>query len=172
MKTAWKSLLMGLALTLAVGCAALQNEEPGAKLAIQAATLKVIDGDADRAQRVHGIADEVIGLVDGDAEATLDVIEQRVRDEIRWDRLDQAEQLVASNLADAVRVEIEARIEGGALDPGDRVAVQNVMTWIRDAGAMAGGGGTSADATEIADRSLRTAVGRKADPPHGPAVRT
>lgn len=169
MKTLFTSLLVSGLLFALAGCASLQNEEPAAKMAIQAATLKVIDGDTERAQRVHSIADEVIGLVGGDSEATLDVVEERVRDEIRWDRLDQAEQLVASNLVDAVRAEIEARIEGGALDPGDRVAVQNVMEWIRDAAAMAGGG-SGVDATQTADRSPSVSVGRKDGSPHGPPV--
>jgi len=142
-----RKALVALAIVALIvsGCAALKGDTtPAAKLAIQSATLKVIDSDTERAQRVHKIAGQVLEIVDGNAEATLDAVEKRVRDEIRWDQLDQAEQLVASNLVDAVRVEIEARIDGGTLAPDDRVVVQKVMTWIREASAMAVGGSRAA----------------------------
>jgi len=126
------------ALVAVAGCASLKDSSPAAKTAIQVATTKVIGEDGERAQRVHTIAGGVLEAVDGESRATMDQLESRVRAEIRWGRLDQAEKLVASNLVDAVRAEIETRIQGGSLDPGDRVAVRNVMTWIREAAAMAG----------------------------------
>jgi hypothetical protein len=172
MRNPYMMWLITLALSVVLtGCAAINNGSPAAKTAIQAATLKVIGGDPDRAQRVHELAGEVPALMDGAAgdATTMDAVEKRVREEIQWQYLDQAEQLVASNLVDAVRAEIEARIEGGSLDPDDRVAVRTVMQWIRKAAAMAGGGNVAA--TEAAAGAPAVRHGRAFGAPPGHALR-
>lgn len=141
------------ALVALPGCAILQGdgsagEEFAVRSAVQLATSKVIDGDAERAARVVKIAGQARELVAGDATAALDEIEQAVRDEIRWERLSPTEQQVASDLVELVRAELEARIGDGALDPEDRVAVRTVLDWIIEAAERSAGESTSELARE------------------------
>ena len=135
-----KSFIAAILTVFLVGCATVTGEgakQVAAKTTIQFATLKVIDQDQARANRVVTIVSDVKQFVDGNA--ALNDIEAQVRDEIDWSRLDEAETLVVSNLIDAVRVEIEARVDEGVLDGNDRVAVKNVLDWIHEAAVMAGG---------------------------------
>lgn len=165
MKRAMIALAVGLAMAISTGCATFTDlfggeGSTGAKTAVQFATLKVIDEDTERAQRVVEIVDHVRELVDGNTTATLDQVEQTVRDEIEWSELDAAEQLVVSNLIDAVRAELDARISDGTLDADERVAVGNVLDWVSEAAAMAGGvSGAKPETVTRADAAL---AGREA----------
>lgn len=144
MKMSRAVLAVGILASMAFlpGCSILQGEgsegeEFAVRSAIQIATVEVIDGDAERADQVVAIASQARELVAGDATAALDAVEQRVRDEIQWDALSPTEQQVASDLVELVRAELEARIDGGTLDPGDRVAVRTVLDWIIEAAGRA-----------------------------------
>lgn len=159
------------------GCAVLQGEgtageEFAARSSIQLATVKVIDGDQERAERVVAIASQARELVAGDATAALDEVEQRVRDEIRWDNLSPLEQQVASDLVELVRAELQARIGEGALDPEDRVAVRTVLDWIIEAASRAAGEGDSAMAREAVPDSDGLQGWREARPEAPPAQRS
>lgn len=145
--------LIGLAVALAPGCAILEGEgsageEFAVRSAIQLATVKVIDGDPERAERVQKIAGEARALVSDDHEAALERIEAEVRDEIQWNRLSPTEEQVASDLIELVRAELEARIGEGVLQPDDRVAVRTVLDWIIEAAGRAAAEGDDAVASE------------------------
>ena len=135
------AILMTLALT---GCASFDATSAGARTAIEAATLKYIDGDPERAQRVYEITSDLVGVADsGDEQPirqTLDAIEERARDRIEWSRLDDAEALVIHRLIDAARAEIEARIDNGSVDESERAAIRTVLRWVRDIARLSGGG--------------------------------
>lgn len=159
------------ALAFLPGCAILQGdgsegEEFAVRSSIQLATVKVIDGDQERAERVVEIASQARELVAGDSTAALDEVEQRVRDEIQWDTLSPAEQQVASDLVELVRAELEARIGEGALDPEDRVAVRTVLDWIIEAAGRAAGEDSSALAHQTVDRENAVLGGRETGPAH------
>lgn len=135
-------MLTMLVLSLLSGCAVLsgdgtKGQEFAVRSSIQLATVRVIDGDTDRADRVVTVATQARELVSGDTTAALDDVEDAVRDEIRWDRLTPVESQVASDLIELVRAEIEARIGDGVLKGDDRVAVRNVLDWIIDAAERA-----------------------------------
>ncbi|HKJ74730.1 MAG TPA: hypothetical protein VKA19_11490 [Alphaproteobacteria bacterium] len=150
------------------GCAQLREWFGGdnsdtAKTVIQVAVLKYIGDDTDRADRVYQITTGAIDQVNAGTESTLDAVEAYVRAEIRWDRLDSAETLIADRLIVAVRTEIESKIEDGVLAPDDRVLVADVLGWIRDAAVMAGAGGATADANQHETMAGReAALGRRA----------
>lgn len=136
-----KKYIVGVfALVIALtGCAALQQGHPAAKTAVQVATIKVIDEDPERAQRVREIAGKVRTLISGDGTTRLDAVESYVRGAIDWTGLDTAEKLVVNNLIDTVQLELENRINAQEISADDRVAIDNVLTWIEQAAAMAAG---------------------------------
>jgi len=144
-KKLWTGILIAAAFTLTTGCAAIQEGDPAAKTAVQYATLKYIDGDPDRAARVTELASKTQSYVSDDATSGLDEVEKRIRKEIDWNKLESADALVVSNLIDVVRAEIEARIEDKQLDPKDRVAVKNVLSWVEQSAGMAAGGNRDVD---------------------------
>ncbi len=134
-----KLLVLFAALTL-TGCGlvdVIEENESSARLVTTYATLKVIDGDNEKADRVVEIAQEVSRLAGDDPEVTVDLLVARIRSLIRWDRLDEADTL----LVDALLLELSARLKdklGDELIPKDaRVTVQTVAEWVISAAALA-----------------------------------
>lgn len=147
-KHALTALLVAAVLGVSTGCATLSGEggdNAAAKTAVQVATIKVIDEQPSRAQRVVAIADRLDDLISDDATTSLDDVERRVRASIDWSGLDTAEKLVVNRLIDAVRLEIDTRLEADqlsadVLDERDELAVQQIIDWIRQAAQMSGAG--------------------------------
>lgn len=130
-----------VAVALVTGCASLNNGGATAKTAVQIATFKVIDKDPERAQDVYDTAGKAVSLIEGEKLTTLDAVESSIRSEIDLSGYTPSEKLVINRLIDAVRVEIEARINTdgvGSLDPEQVVAVKRVLNWVRQAAVMAG----------------------------------
>lgn len=146
------ALIASAVLALTAGCAALKQGGTGAQTAVEVATIKVIDGDAERANRVVEIVGKVRGLIEGDEVSTLETVEDNVRSAIDWSGLDTAEKLVVNRLIDAVRAEIDNRINAddiASLDPDEVVAVQRILDWIEQAAVMAGAGSNEHDSQAL-----------------------
>mgnify|MGYP006428165319 CR=1 FL=1 len=123
------------------GCGFLQSIDfngrgLAARSAIEVATLKFIDGDQDRAQRINEITSEILAVADrGKEEAineALNRIENKLRNEIVWSNLDDAEALLINRVIDVARNEIEERAREGTVDKSVKVAAKTVLEWIRD----------------------------------------
>lgn len=123
-----------LVLVFLVGCSVLDQHQAGAKLAIQFATLKYIDGSDDKRERVLEVVTNARELAA--TATTLDALHQAVRESINWDRLDDADKLLASNLLDLIRDELKARFDSELLDPDQIVAVNRALDWIQEAAAL------------------------------------
>lgn len=123
-----------LVLCFLVGCAALDQHQATAKLAIQYATLKYVDDDAHKRERVQAVVANARELAA--SASTLDAIDQAVRESIDWSKLDDADKLLASALLDVVRDELKARFGDGVLDPEQIVGVNKVLDWIDEAAQL------------------------------------
>lgn len=134
-------LVLSLFLT---GCIGLGLQQSGARTAIEVATLKFIDGDNQRAQRVYEISSELIAITSEDKaqpiKKTLDRIESKARSRIEWSKLDEAEALLVHRLIDVARAEVQERAEKGFSGGSARVAIRTVLKWIRDIAELSGGG--------------------------------
>ncbi len=125
-----------LVLVFMVGCSVLDNHQASAKLAVQYATLKYIDGDAHKRERVIvqvARAEELANVA-----ASLDALADAVRQEIPFDEMDAADAVLVNGLVDALEEELKARFpeddgSGGVLDPEQIVAVKSVLGWIYEA---------------------------------------
>jgi hypothetical protein len=141
------ALICALTLAFTTACTSLQpvdgqsqeanTQSLAAKSAIQYATIKAIEGKSERAKRVVSITADLDSLVDGNTQASVDKVEQLVRDEVRWDKLDTADTLLVNNLINGVKVQLQKRIDEGVLDKDERVAVRTVLTWVREAAKIA-----------------------------------
>lgn len=107
------------------GCSTLENfyqdNENIYGATIRVATAKVIDNDKDRAQRVAKVANIAQDLVND--ETPLNLVEARIRSEIRWDDYTVDEQIIIDELLRVIRTEIEERVSLGVLDAEQRVLV-------------------------------------------------
>ena len=134
-----KSLIVSFVAVLALsGCATLGTGAAGEKLVIQAATMKVIEADEDRAAK----AAKIRAAVD-QARVWLDVggitlADLRSAMLARIGGLEPSDRLLAAALIDAVAVELEARIGDGILDADKRVRVNAVLSWIAEAASFYG----------------------------------
>lgn len=143
MNVNFEKILTAIVIAVALflpGCASVQESGSGAKTAVQVAALKVIDEDADRAERVTELTRKVRSTLTGDETTSLDKVEANVRDAVDWSSLDSAESLVVNRLIDAVRLEIEKRIDSdvATLDPDEVVAVKRILDWVEEAALMSG----------------------------------
>lgn len=145
LKNALIAFTTAATVALAAGCATLEGDsEPAAKLAIQAGAAQYIDGNTERAEDVYRVSGVVLDLLDSEAEATMDLVEKRVRGEIDPNELQPAEYAVVVALIDTVRVEVNNRIDGGQLDPKERATVRKIVEWIRQTSVYAGAGDDTA----------------------------
>lgn len=131
------ALVSGLFMTM--GCASLSTsdgQKAAARIGVQYATLKVINGKADRADKVIEIVDSVISFANGET-VPIDVLEEQVRTLIPWDKLDDADKQLVELLILQVRSELDARVGDGLVDPEKVAAAVEVLTWVRDAAAIA-----------------------------------
>lgn len=121
--------------SLFLGCAIVEERPSGARLAVTYATLKIIDGDADRADRVRAIAEQVKTYANDDPQLTVDLLIRQARALIEWDRLDAAD----TALVDTLLIELAARLKeelGEDLIPVElRVTVVTVADWVIAAAA-------------------------------------
>src|SRR5690606_8517234 len=134
-----KSLIVSVVAVLALsGCATLGTGSAGEKLFIQAATMKVIEADEDRAAKaakIRAAVDQARVWLDMDGITLADLRSAMLA---RIGGLEPSDRLLAAALIDAVAVELEARIGDGILDADKRVRVNAVLSWISEAASFYG----------------------------------
>lgn len=118
------------ALLLAAGCAILNSNESGARLAVQYATAKVVDGDAAKGEKVREVVAVARERVTGSPDVTIAELDIAVRKQIPWDELDTADALLADNLIAEIRAELERRVGNGLLSDKQRLQIAAVLSWI------------------------------------------
>lgn len=134
MKTAILTLFA--VVLLLAGCASLQDNQPTARLTVQYATLKVIDNDVEKRDRVVEIAERTLDRLDDTPEATVSALVREVRDQVPWSKLDSADKI----LIDALLTELEARLierfGDGVLSEEARLGAATVAEWVISAARM------------------------------------
>lgn len=129
------SMLIAFVSTL-MGCALMewgQDNPATAELSVKYAVAKVIDGDPERAERVHEIAQTAKGWVDQDTDATLDLLADRVHEQVPWAELAPEDRMLIEVLLSRLHAELQERIGEGVLAEDDRVVIRTVLDWIIDA---------------------------------------
>lgn len=115
------------------GCAWLSENEGSARLLTTYATLKVIDGDAARADRVEEIALEVATYAGADPDVSVDALIARVRGLIDWSDLDEADTLLVNALLVEVSIRLKEKLGDGLIPEDARITVQTLAGWVIEA---------------------------------------
>lgn len=122
------------------GCASTgdTNREAVGRLAIQYATLKVIErSDTITAEDVVAHVERVRALVDENAEVSLVDLRQELLSRIDMEALDAADRLLVMTLLDQVELTLTDEAEIGVLDEDAKARVAEVLSWVAAAASMA-----------------------------------
>lgn len=124
-----------LALSLA-GCSALPESGTTEALAVNylvgKATTRIVDGDADRAERVLAAVEDARRYVESGDTVTIGVLYDAAVDRIQ-NLDDPADRLVITAILDNVRARLETAISSGGLDESQRVSLLDTLDWIEQA---------------------------------------
>ena len=113
------------------GCAVLETiAKDENKLAVQYATLKVIDGDTQKANQLKGWITEARNYVDGSAEVTVSYLADEARARISDKISDPADMLLAMAVLNEAERRIRERLGDGLLKQEQRVSLLTVLDWI------------------------------------------
>ena len=129
-------LALAAAALVLTGCSFLEERETTARLTVQYATLKVINDETERAERVRKLISEAREYVSSDTSVTIAFLDTQARARIDWERLDTADRLLIDAVLVEARVELERRIGEGVLDPNATLQLLTVFDWIESAAAM------------------------------------
>lgn len=134
------ALLLTISLLFNSGCTALTQSSATAKLAVEYATLKVIENSAPEARaarraKINQIAKDAKTFVSGQS-VTLALLDAAIRKNVDFSKLSPADALLANALIDAVIQELQTRVGTGLLDPAQVLAVNAVLDWVIEATAV------------------------------------
>lgn len=132
-----KIVLLFLAMvSMTSACTFLSEHKATAKLATQYATIKVIDGDRAKAQRVWAIAKEVKKYANTKPQLTIDRLIDEVKAQINWEDLDAADTLLVNTLVDELSQQLTERLGPESLPKDLRLAVDTVVDWVISAAQL------------------------------------
>jgi len=115
------------------GCAVLESiAKDENKLAVQYATLKVIDGDMQKANQLKGWITEARNYVDTSAEVTVSYLADEARVRISGKISDPADMLLAMAVLNEAERRIRERLGEGLLEQEQRVNLLTVFDWIEE----------------------------------------
>ena len=123
-----KKLLIVLLSVIAISCASTSENSYTKDLAIQYATLKMIESSPDapeKAKRIVEITNEVLLVVEEGLVVDLDSLEKVVIDRINWADLEPADVLLANTLISVVKGELEQRL-------GDTTISTERLVYVKD----------------------------------------
>lgn len=135
-----RCLMIAAIAAMLTGCGALQSatqwaqdNELAAELITSQATLRVIDDDVVRANRVLEIASDLRERVDGARPPSIAQLVGYVESEIRWDRLSAADEDLLRMLLARAESDLTERFGDGVLSADERIGVLQFVGWIEAA---------------------------------------
>jgi len=114
----------------------INNNPETADVVIKIAVSQYIDAERDPAQRViratvvRDKVQKLLNRVEGNPQLTLDDLEQDFRASIGWVDLKPSDKIIADTLISNVRIQLEAKVKVGEIDPDYSVAAKTLLTMI------------------------------------------
>lgn len=118
-------------------CSTVSERPILAQVAVQYATIKVLENNPEHAPRVVEIARFVRENAGNSTASSVALLEAAVRAQIKWEKLDPADTVLVDLLIVTVRDELTARLGDGPLSPEQALVVAQVAAWIESAALMA-----------------------------------
>jgi hypothetical protein len=100
---------------------------------VQYGVMKYLGKNPEKVSPAERIVDSLIKYTEQETELTIKELEDLVVDSIPWDKLDNADQLILTNLLLTIRDLVRERVGDGILDPNDKVQVLTFLHWIKQA---------------------------------------
>ena len=126
-----------LSMFLLSGCALIQDEDRRLQLTVQYTTMKVIENSSDiSAERVVENVQRVRAVLDVQSEVTVTRLMEEVRGNVRWDRLDAADQLLLSAVLEEVEKEMMDRVGEGVVEEEDKIVLRTLLDWVEGAARL------------------------------------
>lgn len=119
------------------GCSTIGSQPTLTRLAVQYATVKVLENNPGRAQRVIEIATFIEDNAGSSTATSVAILTTLVREQIDWTKLDAADTILVNALIDMVATELTARLGSGPLSPEQALVVKEVASWIKQAATLA-----------------------------------
>lgn len=134
---ALKTLLIVLVLSsLVAGCATISENENTARVTVMYATIKVIDEDQAKADRIVEIAEEVKEYASNVEQLTVDLLISETRAQIDWSKLDAADRLLVDTLLVELETRLKERFDGAEVPEELALTVEKVADWVINAALM------------------------------------
>lgn len=127
-------LFAGPKACISSGPTANERDRLVAKIAIQYATLKVIDGKSERAARVISVVDQMIAVAEDGQVLTAADLAAQAKALVQWEKIEVPERLLVSNLIDIAAAEVAQRIPPGA--PVELGPAKEVLGWVKEAAQL------------------------------------
>lgn len=118
-----------------VACNTLTESGDAERIVTQFSTLRYIDGDSDRAQRVVLRVREIRAIV-VDEQVPIYLLEARIRDMIPWENFDEDERFLIEELFQLIQRELNNQIELGFIEEDQRLLIDTYLGWVEDAAKM------------------------------------
>lgn len=124
-------VILALALT---GCSVLETvSEDKNQLAVQYATLKVIDGESQKADRIVELVGKARAYVDEGSTVTVSYLADEAAIRLRQSGLDPADMILATAILERAEARLKSEIGDGVLNDQQRLQLLTVLSWIEDA---------------------------------------
>lgn len=104
------------------------------EFAVKAAVVQLITDEQVEKERILELTAMAKGFVEANPTARAEVIVGKVKDEIKWDKLNPGQTVLAVTLLDVIQTKIQERIDEGAIKDDTSANVLEIIGWI-EAGA-------------------------------------
>lgn len=129
-----KATLIILISIVLAGCSLWQASETSRqRMAVQYAVLKITDGEEARAERVREVVTDLReGIADAQKVTVSDLMNQ-VRDVVRWDRLDMADQVLIREILNTAEQRLKDELGTDPILGERRLKLHTLFDWIEQA---------------------------------------
>lgn len=119
---------------------AASEHSAGSKIAVQYATLKVIEGSSDvRASDIVAHVERVRERVSGEQSLALDRLKEEALAAIDFDALDVSDRLLLISLLDVIEASVsDVAMPSSPLSDEQRVRILTLLDWVESAASLAG----------------------------------
>lgn len=124
------AMILGSVMFLS-GCSLLQYVEQSplaSQLAVQQATLRYINEDAEKAQRVIVVAEQVKEYASG--VVTIALLDHYIRAQVKWNKLSIADAVLLDTLLFELAERMQEKVGAGELSEQDLANVEKVIGWV------------------------------------------
>lgn len=133
--------IISAALLIIVGCSLLggglskedKRSELVTKAIVATGTVRLIDGDLSKKERIIDVAETIKQYVKKNPEGRAADVGELLNDNIPWEKLTVEENYLVTSLLSVVQTDIESRIREGVVSADLMLRVRTIVKWVLNA---------------------------------------